>query len=125
MIDNKSRNVLALAYIGDGIYELMVRTYLLEKGNFKVNDLQHMAIKYVSARAQRDILEKIINANILTDDEINIIHRARNNTSGRHPKNTDIVTYKCATGLEALFGYLYLENDKDRLKELMNYVIGE
>lgn len=125
MIDNKSRNVLSLAYIGDGIYELMVRTYLLDQGNLKVNDLQHQAIKYVSAKAQREILEKIMDANILNDEEVNIIHRARNNTNGRHPKNTDIVTYKCATGLEALFGYLYLEKNYERLKDLMKYVIGE
>ena len=125
MMENKSRNVLALAYIGDGIYELMVRTYLLEKGNLKVNDLQHLAINYVSAKAQKEILEKIIDSNILSEEEINIVHRARNNTSGRHPKNTDIVTYKCATGLEALFGYLYLEKNYERLKELMKYVIGE
>lgn len=125
MIENKSRNVLALAYIGDGIYELMVRTYLLEKGNLKVNDLQHLAIKYVSAVSQREILNKILAASILSEEELNIIHRARNNTSGRHPKNTDIITYKCATGLEALFGYLYLEKRYDRLTELMNYVIGE
>lgn len=124
-METKERNVLSLAYIGDGIYELMVRDYLVKQGNLKVNDLQHLAIKYVSAKAQREILEKIINSNILNEEEINIIHRARNNTSGRHPKNTDIVTYKYATGLEALFGYLYLEKDYERLKELMKYVTGE
>ena len=125
MIETKERNILSLAYIGDGIYELMVRTYLLKQGNIKVNDLQHMAIKYVSANAQRNILEKINNANILNEEEICIIHRARNNTNGRHPKNTDIITYKYATSLEALFGYLYLEKNYNRLSELMKYVIGE
>lgn len=124
-MNNKDRNVLALAYIGDGIYELLVRNYLVLKGNYKVNDLQKMAIKYVSAKAQCEILKKIMEANILNEIEISIILRARNNTNGRHPKNTDIVTYKHATALEALFGYLYLEKDYDRINLLLNYVIGE
>lgn len=124
-MNNKDRNVLALAYIGDGIYELLVRNYLVLKGNYKVNDLQKMAIKYVSAKAQCEILKKIMEANILSEVEISIVLRARNNTNGRHPKNTDIVTYKHATALEALFGYLYLEKDYDRINLLLNYVIGE
>ena len=103
-MNNKDRNVLTLAYIGDGIYELLVRNYLVLKGNYKVNDLQKMAIKYVSAKAQCEILKKIMEANILIEVEMSIILRARNNTNGRHPKNTDIVTYKHATALEALFG---------------------
>ena len=124
-MNNKDRNVLTLAYIGDGIYELLVRNYLVLKGNYKVNDLQKMAIKYVSAKAQCEILKKIMEANILNEIEISIVLRARNNTNGRHPKNTDIVTYKHATALEALFGYLYLEKDYDRINLLLNYVIGE
>lgn len=124
-MNNKDRNVLTLAYIGDGIYELLVRNYLVLKGNYKVNDLQKMAIKYVSAKAQCEILKKIMEANILSEIETSIVLRARNNTNGRHPKNTDIVTYKHATALEALFGYLYLEKDYDRINLLLNYVIGE
>ena len=124
-METKERNVLSLAYIGDGIYELMVRDYLVKQGNLRVNDLQHLAIKYVSATSQRKILEKILNDDILSEEELNIVYRARNNTSGRHPKNTDIITYKYATALEALFGYLYLEKNTKRLDELMKYVIGE
>lgn len=125
MLNNFDRNILSLAYIGDGIYELIVRDYLLSLGNFKVNDLQHMAIKYVSANSQREILEKIINANILNDKEKEIILRARNHKGSRHPKNSDIITYKYATALEALFGYLYLEKNYNRIDELKKYVIGE
>lgn len=124
-MNNKTRNVLTLAYIGDAIYELIIRKYILEKGTYKVNDLQHMAIKYVSAKSQSEFLNTLINENILTEEELDIIYRARNNTSGRHPKNTDIITYKRATALEALFGYLFLEQNYDRINELMNYIIGE
>lgn len=122
---NQDRNILTLAYIGDGIYELLIRKYLLEQGNYKVNDLQKMAIKYVSAQAQCEILKKIIDAKILNELEISIIYRARNHGSRRHPKNTDIITYKHATALEALFGYLFLEKDYDRINLLLKFVIGE
>ncbi len=125
MLNNFDRNVLSLAYIGDGIYELIVRDYLLSLGNFKVNDLQHMAIKYVSAGAQREILERIMSANILDEKEQDIVLRARNHKGSRHPKNSDIITYKYATALEALFGYLYLEKNFERIEVLKKYVIGE
>lgn len=124
-MNNKTRNVLTLAYIGDAIYELIIRKYIVEKGTYKVNDLQHMAINYVSAKAQSETLNKLINENILTEEELDIIFRARNNKASRHPKNTDIITYKRATSLEALFGYLFLEKDYDRINILMKYIIGE
>lgn len=124
-MNNKNRNVLTLAYIGDAIYELLIRDYLIHKGTYKVNDLQHMAIKYVSAKSQSMYLEKIISLSILTDEEKEIILRARNNKASRHPKNTDILTYKHATALEALFGYLYLEKDEKRINLLLEQIVGE
>ena len=122
---NKDKNVLTLAYIGDAIYELLIRTYLINKGTYKVNDLQHMAIEFVSAKAQSMYLEKIMSLNILTKVEEEIILRARNNKASRHPKNTDILTYKHATALEALFGYLYLEKDYERINLLLKNIVGE
>ena len=124
-MENKDRNVLVLAYVGDGIYELLIRKYLVEKGSYKVNDLQHMAINYVSAKSQSNILNKFISNNFLTDTEMSIILRARNNKSSRHPKNTDIVTYKHATALEALFGYLFLEKNYDRINVLIRNIVGD
>lgn len=124
-MNNKDRNVLTLAYIGDAIYELLIRDYLIKKGTYKVNDLQHMAIKYVSAKAQSEYLDKIISLDILTEEEKEIIKRARNNKVSRHPKNTDILTYKHATALEALFGYLYLEENKTRINLLLKQIVGE
>ena len=100
-------NSLALAYLGDSIYEVYVRKYLLSKGICKVNELQKNAVEYVSARAQYKYLKEMLENSFLTDKEIQIVNRARNHKSHAHPKNTDIVTYKWATALECLFGYLY------------------
>lgn len=119
------KNVLALAYLGDAVYELAIREYLLEKGIVKVNDLQKEAIPYVSAKGQAMYLTKLLDGNFLTEEEIDIVMRARNHKGSRHPKNTDIVTYKYATGLEALIGYLYLEHKKDRLNEIVDKIRGE
>lgn len=119
------KNGLVLAYLGDSVYEIYIRSYLINKGDYKVNDLQHLAIDYVSAVSQSKYLKMFIDKNILTDVELDVVMRARNHKGNRHPKNTDIVTYKLATGLEALFGYLFLEKRYDRIKELMDLIVGE
>ena len=116
-------NTLVLAYLGDTIYEDYIRRFLIKKGIGNVNDLQSESLKYVSAKGQSNYLEMMINDSFLTDEEIIIIKRARNNTSKSHPKNTDIVTYKRATGLEALIGYLDLSDNKKRIDEIMNYIL--
>lgn len=118
-------NVLTLAYIGDAIYEVYIREFLIKKGLMKVNKLQQEAINYVSAASQRKKLENLINDNILTQDELDIMNRARNHKGTRHPKNTDIITYKYATAFEAIIGYLYLKQDKNRLDEIINYIVKE
>ena len=123
MKDVNSLNVLALAYIGDAVYEIYVRDYLLSKNIVKVKELQANSVKYVSAKAQSKILEEMLDKNFFTEDEIAIIKRARNNKGKSHPKNTDIITYKYATGMEALVGYHHLAGNKQREKEIMNYVI--
>ena len=116
-------NTLVLAYLGDTIYEDYIRRFLIKKGIGNVNDLQRESLRYVSAKGQSNYLEMMLNDSFLTDDEINLIKRARNNTSKSHPKNTDIVRYKRATGLEALIGYLDLNNNKKRIDEIMNYIL--
>lgn len=118
-------NSLALAYLGDSVYEIYIREYLIKKGIQKVNQLQKDAVKYVSAKAQCEFLKTFIKNNQLTEEELTVIYRARNHKNGRHPKNTDIETYKYSTGFEALIGYLYLKNNKNRIDELMNLIIGE
>ncbi len=115
-------NIIALAYIGDSIFDLYIRESLIKKGIQKVELLQKEATKYVSAKGQAIILNNLINNNILTDKELDIIKRGRNNKRSNHPKNTDIITYKQSTGFEALLGYLYLSNQKDRLQQILNNI---
>ncbi len=110
-------NVIELAYLGDAFYELKVREYLIKKGIRKVDNLQKSSVNYVSAKAQANILKCIMDN--LTPKEIDIIHRARNYKRNTHPKNTDILTYKHSTAFEALIGYLYINNNVDRIDDLL------
>ncbi len=105
-----------LAYIGDSIYEVKVREYLIEKGLTKVDDLHKNAIKYTSATGQAEAFSLI--EEILTEDEISIFKRGRNSESTRKPRNTSLAIYKKATGFESLIGYLYLSKDFERLDKL-------
>ncbi len=116
-------NAGSLAYVGDAIYELIIRKYLISIKLNNVNKLQNEAIKYVSAKAQAKFLDKIIDANILTKEELSTVSRARNYKPNSKPKNTDIKTYKKATALEALFGMLYLSNNKDRLEKITKEIL--
>ena len=117
-------NVLVLAYLGDTIYENYVRRYLIEQGIANVNDLQKEAVSYVSAKSQASFLMKMIDGGFLREEEITVVKRARNYKTTSHPKNCDIVTYKYATGLESLIGYLEMENKKERIDEIMNFILG-
>lgn len=118
-------NPLALAYLGDSIYEIYIRKYLLEQGIIKVKDLQTAAVKYVSAKGQAYYLKNWLDKNLLTKQELDIVYRARNHKGNRHPKNTDIITYKHATALEALIGYWYLEKNFYRLGQMMKRILEE
>lgn len=121
----KAMNPLTLAYLGDSIYEVYIRKYLIHKGIIYVKDLQEEAIKYVSAKAQADFLKKLIDHNLLTEEEQAVMRRARNYKSTHHPKNCDILTYKYSTAFEAIIGYLDLLLKKERIKELMNYILED
>lgn len=121
-MDLNSINILVYAYIGDSIYELMIREYLINKGYNKVNKLQTLALNYVTAKNQAKFVTYLLDNNILMDDEIDIVKRGRNAKVYSHPKNTDILTYKHATSLECLFGYLYIKKDLDRINELIRII---
>ena len=116
-------NVLALAYIGDAVYSLYIRKFLIDKGICKVDKLQKDSVNYVSAKAQAKFIEDMIDKNFLTDDELDIFYRARNHKGTRHPKNTDIITYKYSTGFEAIIGYLYMNHNNDRLNEFIKFIL--
>ncbi len=119
----KEINSLVLAYLGDTIYEDYIREYLIRSGIENVNDLQKESIKYVSAKAQAKIVKELINDNFLTDEEVEIVKRARNHKCISHPKNCDIVTYKYATGFEALIGYLKLDKKIDRIEDIITKIL--
>ena len=119
----KELNSLVLAYLGDTIYEDYVRVYLIKKGIANVNDLQTESIKYSSAKAQCSFVKKMMEEDFFSEEELEIIKRARNHKSVSHPRNCDIVTYKYATGLEALIGYLKLENKENRIDEIMKNIL--
>lgn len=122
-MQTKEINVLVLAYLGDTIYENYVRKFLILKGIANVNDLQKKAIKYVSAKSQASYLQELLDCNFLSEEEICIVKRARNYKTTSHPKSCDIITYKHATGLESLIGYLNLNNNKERIDEIMNFIL--
>ena len=124
-MDIREINIITLAYLGDAVYEVYIREYLINSGIAKVEELQKEAIKYVSAKGQSKILYYLINNNFLTNEEIEIVKRGRNYKRESHPKNTDIITYKMATGFEALIGYLYLDNKKERLDKIINVILEE
>jgi ribonuclease-3 family protein len=115
-------NIISLAYLGDAIYEVYIRKYLINKGIAKVEELQKEAIKYVSAKGQCRIITYLLDNNVLKEEEIDIVKRGRNYKRSTHPKNTDIITYKMSTGFEALIGYLYLNNKIDRIEEILKYI---
>lgn len=115
-------NSLTLAYLGDSVYEIYIRKFLIEQGIVKVKQLQESAVKFVSAKNQAKFLKNMIDDNFLTEDEMTIVKRARNHKVISHPKNTDIVTYKLATGLEALIGYLEINKDSKRIVQIMKYI---
>ena len=119
----RMNNSLVLAYLGDAVYELYIRKYLIDNGINDVNKLQSESIKFVSATSQANFLKDIIDNNILSDEEVDIVIKARNHKCNHKPKNCNMITYKKATGFEALIGYLYINNNINRLEEIINYII--
>ena len=120
-MNTKTINIQILALLGDAIFSLYVREKLLRLGINNAKKLQTKSIEYVSARGQVKILNELTDKNILTEEELDIIKRGRNNKKDNHPKNTEIIIYKLSTGFEALLGDLYL-NNKERLEEILNQI---
>ena len=117
--DIRTYSPLALAYIGDGIYDLVIRTMVVVRANMPAQKLHHLTIQYVSARAQSGIIQNLLQAGILTEEEVDIYHRRRNAEPHTMAKNATVAEYKQATGFEALLGYLYLTGHMERLLELV------
>ncbi|WP_313802200.1 Mini-ribonuclease 3 [Cytobacillus sp.] len=118
-VDEKQLNSLALAYMGDAVFEIYVRRHLLQNGKVRPNQLHREATFYVSAKAQSQIVHQFIDDGFLTEEELAVVKRGRNAKSGTVPKNTDVQTYRYSTAFESLIGYLYLSDQKERLEEII------
>ena len=112
---------LTWAYVGDCVYELYIRTKLVNETNLKPHKLHIESIKYVKVKAQAELLEKIMDK--LTEEEQDIVRRARNTQNHHLPKNSNVTEYMYATAFEGLIGYLYLTKQDERLKEIFSKII--
>ena len=118
-----SLSSLGLAHLGDGVYEVMVRSWLVLHGKAKAKDLHRATVKYVAAPAQAERFEKI--QPLLAEEEADVFRRGRNTAPHSVPKAASRAQYQTATGLEALFGWLYLQGRTQRLNELFAIMMGE
>lgn len=118
-------NGIALAFEGDAVYSLYIRRHLIFQGQTKPNQLHRLATRYVSAKAQASLVEKMLNQEVLTEKELDIYKRGRNAHSHTKAKNTDVITYKMSTGFEAVMGYLHMTEDLTRLEELITWCINQ
>lgn len=120
-VDIRTYSPLTLAYIGDAIYDLVIRTIVVERGNRSANNLHKKTVTYVNARVQAKMIDALENE--LTEEETAVYHRGRNAKSYTAAKNASIIEYRKATGLEALCGYLYLKGSQERLLYLIREAI--
>ena len=123
MTDVNLINGIALAFEGDAVYSMYIRRHLIFQGLTKPNQLHREATKYVSAKAQANLISLMLEEGILTDKEEDIYKRGRNANSHTKAKNTDIVTYRMSTGFEAVMGYLHMTEAIERLEELIDWCI--
>ncbi len=129
-MDNKFKNAklsdyspLTLAFIGDGVYDLMVRSYVVGIANRPVGELNKIKVSLVNCKSQAQFAKKILP--LLNEKEESVYKRGRNAATSNTPKNSTVADYHSATGLEALFGYLYITAQNERLEELFNIIIEE
>ena len=120
--DIKSMQPLALAFLGDAVYEIYVREYVMAKGYRTINSMHRETIKFVRAKSQCKAVKSILPE--LTEAEESVVRRGRNANPHTVPKNADVEDYRYATALESLFGYLKLTGQKERLEQLMDDVIA-
>lgn len=121
MEDYRYGNTTVLAYVGDAVYELYIRRHVFALGEIHADRLHQAAVKYVRAEAQADAVKAL--TEVLTEDEVQLVKRARNKKITSKPKNADPVVYKWATAFEALIGYLYLSGNSERLEEVVQKAI--
>ena len=116
-------NTTTLAYLGDAVYEVIVREKIVSEKPGDVGRAHHTAVRYVSAEGQSRAAKAMIASGFLSEEEERIYKRARNHRSMSRPQHADPRDYKIATGFEALIGYLYLIDERDRLREIANEAV--
>ncbi|WP_338210279.1 Mini-ribonuclease 3 [Lactiplantibacillus paraxiangfangensis] len=124
-VDYQQLNGIALAYLGDAVYEPFIRQHLIEIGFTKPTKLHHHATHYVSAKAQAALIALMQTDDVLTPVEDDVFKRGRNAKSHTSAKHTDVLTYRISTGFEAVFGYLQLTQQTERIAELANWCIQQ
>ena len=122
-VDIRTYSPLTLAYIGDGIYDLIIRSIIVGKGNTKASRLHQETSKLVRAQAQSEMIDLLLP--YLSEEETDIYRRGRNAKSPTMAKNATMTDYRKATGFEALMGYLYLKDEFERMVELIKIALGE
>lgn len=120
-VDIRTYSPLTLAYIGDAIYDLVIRTVVVERANRSAKNLHKTVIRYVNARTQAQMIEVLEDE--LSEEEAAVYHRGRNAKAYTTAKNASVAEYRMATGLEALFGYLYMNGETDRLLTLVRLAL--
>ena len=118
-VDIRTYSPLTLAYIGDGIFDLVIRTLVVAKGNTSANQLHRTTSRIVKAHSQAMMVQALLD--ILTPEETDVYRRGRNAKSHTMAKNATVADYRNATGFEALMGYLYLTKQENRMMELISY----
>lgn len=122
-VDLKTYSPLTFAYIGDAVYELVIRSIIVEKGNAPVNKLHKRSSQLVKAKSQAEAAVKLMD--VFTEEELVVYKRGRNTRSHTMAKNADMMDYRMATGFEAVMGYLHLKQDYARIIELVRIGIGD
>lgn len=120
MMDPKQLNGLTLAYMGDAIYEVYIREYVISLGYSHVKDLHKLVTKFTSGNNQADLVHFMLENNLLSEEELSIFKRGRNSHIHTVRKNMELKDYLDATGFEALIGYLYLSKENERINEIVN-----
>ena len=121
--DVNALNILSLAYIGDSIWEVYVRNYVISKNKYsKVNKLHRESINLVKAKVQADMIKSLKENNMLDDDILSVVMRGRN-SANNPPKNANVQDYNYATGFEAMIGYLYITENYDKLDEIVKFCL--
>ncbi len=122
-IDPKTADTTALAYLGDAVYEVYIRKYVLKKGRGPMHQINRLAVRYVCADSQAAAVKELMASAFLTEQETRLVKRARNRTNTPKPRGTTPQDYKLATGFEALIGWLYSDGQTERLEQVVREAV--